>query len=352
MEAAAAAAAAAADADAAAFLQQQLPEPNAAEAAGALAAAAAAGDPAQLAAAINGLVAGVAAIGDRLAALELNAEGASLGGLGGGGGAGEGVVGAGAGDGVRGVGAPAYGGLPPVPILAGGDAGLPKALVDGIARAIRAARRGRGGSSSDDDDESPSAAATFTDHGARRAAHRGDPLEYFQLPPCARTSFPSPYRMETLRYRDDFPLSEPCAEANEARHLTIIGAWSSRIHNEILAFTKSTGYNDPTELQALLLRSRVYHGQLAELCAARYDVLKEPDAVIAAQLQERMLAPKDTHASLARRNLDVETLHLRDRGLNKTIVAAQIKEVNVEGRRRGKRGGGRKRGDGDAPQKA
>ena len=352
MEAAAAAAAAAADADAAAFLQQQLPAPNAAEGAGALAAAAAAGDPAQLAAAINGLVAGVAAIGDRLAALELNAEGASLGGLGGGGGAGEGVVGAGAGDGVRGVGAPAYGGLPPVPILAGGDAGLPKVLVDGIARAIRAARRGRGGSSSDDDDESPSAAATFTDHGARRAAHRGDPLEYFQLPPCARTIFPSPYWMETLRFRDEFPLSEPCPEAVEARHLTIIGAWSSRIHNEILAFTKSTGYNNPKELQALLLLFRVYNGQLAELCAARYDILKVPDAVIAAQVQKRMRAPKDTHASLTRRNLDVETVHLRNRGLNKTIVAAQIKEVNVEGHRRGKRGGGRKRGDGETPQKA
>jgi len=100
----------------------------------------------------------------------------------------------------------------------------------------------------------------------------------------------------------------------------------------------------------MLLRSRAYHHQPAELCAARYDVLQEPDAVIAAQLQERMLSPPDTHASKARRNLEVETLNLRDRGLNKSIAAAQIKDVSAEGRKRGRRGGGRKRsGDAAAP---
>jgi len=100
----------------------------------------------------------------------------------------------------------------------------------------------------------------------------------------------------------------------------------------------------------MLLRSRVYDHQLAELCAVRYDVLKEPDAVIAAQLQVRMLAPADTHASKARRTLEIETLHLRDRGLNKSIVAAQIKQVGTKGWRRGRRGR-RGKGDGDLTAK-
>jgi len=152
--------------------------------------------------------------------------------------------------------------------------------------------------------------------------------------------------METLRYRDDFPTSEPCAEADYAKHLTIVGAWSSRIENELLAFTDSANYGDVKELQAMLLRSRVYHHQLAELFAARYDVLKEPDAVISEQLQEQILAPADTHSSKARRTLEIETLNIRDRGLSKTLAAAQIKQVGTEGRRRGRRGRSGK-GDGD-----
>jgi len=318
-DAAAAAAAAAADADAAEFLQQQA-APLAADGSGALAAATAAGEPADLAAAIIGLVAGVVRTSSRLAAVEINAEGAALGG------------GAGGGGGVGEAASAAAGGLR-APVPSGGDAGLPKAFVDGIARAIRESRRGRGGSSSDDDDDLPTPSSVFSDRGARRAAQYGEPLDYFQLPPCARKSFPSPYRMETLRYQDDFPPSELCAESEEAKHLTIVGAWSSRIHNEILPFTKSTDYKDLKELQALLLRSRVYHRQLAELCAARYDVLKEPNAFFAAPLQERMLAPSDTHASRAWRHLDMNTVHIRNRNLNKPIVAAQIKEFNDEGRR-------------------
>jgi len=51
-----------------------------------------------------------------------------------------------------------------------------------------------------------------------------------------------------VRYRDDFATSEPCAEADEAKHLTMVCAWSNSIHNEILSFTQSTGYNDVKSL--------------------------------------------------------------------------------------------------------
>jgi len=61
---------------------------------------------------------------------------------------------------------------------------------------------------------------------------------YFQLAPSARKSFPAPFRMEKVRDRDDFPTSEPCAEADEAKHLTMVCAWSNSIHNEILSFTQ------------------------------------------------------------------------------------------------------------------
>jgi len=331
-DAAAAAAAAAADANAADFL----------------AAADGHGDDngaPNLAAAINGIMADLGSITDRLNALEHQAEQAALGD------AAAPPAGAGVAPVAGGV-ANAAGGPPPPP--AGGDAGLAGALADGIARAIRESRRGRRSvSSSDDDDDSRTPTSSFTDQRARRCVTRGEPLVYFQLPPSARTSFPAPYRMETLRYRDDFPPSEPCAEADEAKHLTIIGAWSSSMHNELLAFTDSAGYGDVKELQGLLLRSRVYHHQLAELCAARYDVLKEPDAAIAAQLQERMLAPADTHASKVRRTLEVETHNLRDRGLNKSIAAQQIKDVAASGRRRGRRGRRTQgeKGDGGNPSK-
>ena len=100
----------------------------------------------------------------------------------------------------------------------------------------------------------------------------------------------------------------------------------------------------------MLLRSRVYHHQLADLFAARYDMLKEPYAVISKQLQERILAPTDTHSSKARRTLEIETLNIRDRGLNKNLAAAQIKQVGTEGRRRGRRGRCGK-GDGDPTAK-
>jgi len=230
-----------------------------------------AGDnPPALAAAINGLVAGLAGINIRLDALELRAEGAALGGAnaraGSGNSGGSDAPPEGAGT-HPGGGAAAGADAAPNPI--GGDAGLARALATGNARALRETRRGRGSSSSDDDEDPPALSSAFTDQRARRCVQRAEPLVYFQLPPSARTSFPAPYRLETLRYRDDFPPSEPCTEADEARHLTIVGAWSSGIHNEILAFTKSAAYDNTQELQAMLLRSRAYHHQLAELCAAR-----------------------------------------------------------------------------------
>lgn len=142
--------------------------------------------------------------------------------------------------------------------------------------------------------------------------------------------------METLRYRDDFP--EASAEAEEAQFLTIIGAWSSRIHNEILSFGGSAARHDIQAIRGLLLRSRIYHHQITELCSKRYHVLKETDGSVAAQLQERLLSLADTHASKARRGLYLDTLNTRDKALNKAIVATQVQDVQAGGRRRGRRG--------------
>ena len=174
--------------------------------------------------------------------------------------------------------------------------------------------------------------------------HRRDEFTFFQLPPSARTSYPAAFRMETLKYQ-----SEPddgAQGADEAKHLFIVGAWSTRIHNELLSFINGPERGDVQRLQAMLIRSRVYHQQLAELCAARYDVLSENDDAVAAQLQERLLSPPDVHASRARRGLQVETVNMRDCALNKVIAATEVKTA----RRRGTRGrGGNKCGGGANP---
>ena len=98
-------------------------------------------------------------------------------------------------------------------------------------------------------------------------------LDFFKLPPCARTSFPAPFRMETLCCRDDFPEGETTAEAEEARHLTILGCWNSALPNELVAFGSTPEHDDEDALQGMLLRCRVFSHQLAELCATLYDVL-------------------------------------------------------------------------------
>lgn len=150
-------------------------------------------------------MAGVTIISNCLAALELNAEGAALGKEGGGN------------EGAGNAATDAAAGLPAATNSAGSDACLPLALVNGIARAIRTARSGRGGSSSDDDTDFPIPPSAVTDCGARSAAHKWEPPDYFHLPRSARTWFPSLHCMKTLRYRDDVPPSEPCAEAQEAK---------------------------------------------------------------------------------------------------------------------------------------
>ena len=272
----------------------------------------------------------------RLAAVELRAEGAALANAAGPA-AGAAAPGAAAGAGSPPVvgAAPAAAGAGHQP-AAGGATDLAAAIAQGLAQALRS-QRGRANFSSDDDDDSVAPARAFTDGQAKRIAKGGDALTFFQLPPAARTSYPAPFRMKTLQYQGDFNDQSPGAD--EAKHLFIVGAWSTRIHNEVLSFLESPAHGDVRRLQAMLVRSRVFHHQLAELCAARYDVLREPDDAIAAQLQERLLSPPDVHASRARRGLQVETVNLRDRALNKAIAANEVK--TAAGRRRGTRGGGR-----------
>lgn len=221
------------------------------------------------------------------------------------------------------------------------------ALADAMAQAIRAARRPRGGATSDgsDEDDGTTPAKVFTDARAKRVALHPEPLEFFLLPPCARTSFPAPFRMETIRFREDFPEDVASAEGDEARHLTILGAWLTRVHNELLEFTDGPDADNPDKTRGALFRARVYAHQLAELCAARYDVVKKPDGAVAAQLQLRLLSPPDTHASKARRGIDAETIVIQDRMLNKGIAENAVKEVQAGGRRRGRRGQRGKRGD-------
>lgn len=281
---------------------------------------------------LENIQAGVNTLTNRLATVELRLEGgapaAAAGAAGGGGpGAGGAAAAAGAAGGGGGGGEGAAG--------AGAEA-MAATFATAVERAIRAARRGGGDESSDDDNGPESASAPFSDARARKVATAPKALDFFTLPPCARTSFPSPFRMETLRYRDDFP--EASAEADEARHLTIIGAWSTRIHNEILSFNRTAARGDIQAVRGLLLRSRIYHHQLAELCSTRYDVLKETDGAVAAQLQERLLSPADSHASQARRGLYIDTLKYRDKALGTAIAAATVQEVQGGGRRRGRRG--------------
>ena len=112
------------------------------------------------------------------------------------------------------------------------------------------------------------------------------PLEFFLLPGCARAEFPSPFLLETWRYSTDWPANrreQRVGAAAEAWHLSILGAWSSKVHNHVQSFCKTDGVSNVSELQQMLQRSRVYLHQLAELCACRYDVLNYDDEEVAAE---------------------------------------------------------------------
>jgi len=280
--------------------------------------------------------AGIDGLGARLAAVKLRSEASYAAGPP------HGAAAAGAAAGAHAGGVGAGTGLPPP---GGPAADIAAAIAQGLAQALRVSRRGRGnGSSDEDDDDAVVPARAFTDGQAKRVAKGLDELTFFQLPPSARTSYPAPFRMETLQYHSDF--ADGAQGADEAKHLFIVGAWSTLIHNELLSFIDGPEHGDVQRLQAMLIRSRVYHHQLAELCAARYDVLREDDDAVAAQLQERLLSPPDVHASRARRGLQVETVNMRDRALNKVIATNEAKTA----RRRGTRGGGgNKRGGGASP---
>jgi len=154
-----------------------------------------------------------------------------------------------------------------------------------MAQAIRGQRERRGGGGSKDDDNGGPSGAFFTNAKAKQVALLPERLNFFKLPPYARTSFPAPFRMETLRFRDDFPEGETTAKADEAKDLTIFGSWNSSLNNELVAFEATPDHNDTAALQGMVLRCRVFSHQLAELCAARYDVLAELDGGVAAQLQ-------------------------------------------------------------------
>jgi len=153
--------------------------------------------------------------------------------------------------------------------------------------------------------------------------------------------------MQTFLFRDDFPEGETTAEADEAKHLTILGSWSSSLNNELVAFEATPDHKDTAALQGMGLRCRVFSHQLAGLCAARYDVLAELDGGVATQLQERLLSPSDNFAAKARRTLHFETFTLRDCAPNKGIASNQVKATQQGGR---KRGGRRKKGGGDATE--
>jgi len=233
-------------------------------------------------------------------------------------------------------------GLPP---SGGPAADIADAIAQGMAQALRVSRRGRGdGSCDDDEDDAVVPARAFTDGQAKRVAKGRDELTFFQLPSSARTSYPAPFRMDTLQYQSD--AADGAQGADEAKHVFIVGAWSTLIHNELLSFINGPEHGDVQRLQAMLICSRLYHHEHAELCAARYDVLREDNDAVAAQLQERLLYPPDVHASRARCGLQVEAVNMRDRALNKVIAANEVRKA----RRRGTRGGGgNKRGGGADP---
>jgi len=106
--------------------------------------------------------------------------------------------------------------------------------------------------------------------------------------------------LKTWRYSADWPATrreQRSAAAAEAGHLYIVGAWSSKMHNDIQSFCAKECVSEVAELQQMLQRSRVYLNRIAELCACRYDVLNYDDKKIAAKIQLRILGSANDHAS-------------------------------------------------------
>jgi len=175
----------------------------------------------------------------------------------------------------------------------------------------------------------------FSDEKADRVATLNKPLDFFLLPGCARTDFPAPFRLDTWRYSADWPAArreQRSAAAAEAGHLSIVGAWSSKMHNDIQSFYATECVSDVAALHQMLQRSRVYLHQIAELCACRYDVINYDVEEIAAEIQSRILGSADDHASKALGNVYKEVRADRNKDIVKSLSAAQKKSL------RGRRG--------------
>lgn len=217
---------------------------------------------------------------------------------------------------------------------AGADFGLPAAgLADVIA--VTVAKVIKQQQAKDKEHDTAVKDDLFSDEKAGRVATLTKPLDFFLLPGCARTDFPAPFRLETWRYSADWPVTrreQRSAAAAEAGHLSIVGAWSSKMHNDIQSLCGTDGVSDVTELQQMLQRSRVYLHQIAELCACRYDVLNDDDEDIAAEIQSRILGSADDHASKALGNVYKEIRADRNKDTVKSLSAAKKKS------RRGRRG--------------
>ncbi|KAK1868669.1 hypothetical protein I4F81_011153 [Pyropia yezoensis] len=210
---------------------------------------------------------------------------------------------------------------------AGADFGLPAAgLADDIA--VTVANVIKQQQAKDKEHDTAVKDDLFSDEKAGRVATLTKPLDFFLLPGCARTDFPAPFRLETWRYSADWPVTrreQRSAAAAETGHLSIVGAWSSKMHNDILSFCGTDGVADVTELQQMLQRSRVYLHQIAELCACRYDVLNNDDEDIAAEIQSRILGSADDLASKALGNVYKEVRADRNKDIVKSLSAAQRK---------------------------
>lgn len=168
---------------------------------------------------------------------------------------------------------------------------LAEAIADGIAKGLRQQVKEK-------ELEETIRTDRFSDENARKLVTLTEPLTFFQLPDCARTEFPAPFRLETWRFTSDWPPGREDG-AGEAAQLSVLGAWTSRLHNDLQAFQASDSFDDKATLRSMVLRAKVYAHQLTELIACRYDVLVQADDEVADDISERILSPADQHASKA-----------------------------------------------------
>lgn len=96
---------------------------------------------------------------------------------------------------------------------------------------------------------------------------------------------------------------------------------SSKMHNELQEMCAGPAIRDLASCQSMLLRARVYFHQLAELCACRYDVQREPDADVAAAIQARILGAPDQNASKALGSFLRDVRAERNKDLVKQVAA-------------------------------